>query len=131
MSQHLTRRSLYAAVAVVAASMPALAVGAVPDTELLTLGSDLEAVHTQREAFDRAHPDRDEDPFYERHWQLREDINGIRATTSAGLTIKARAAQMALHYDPENENEGEGSFRDLSCSLIDDFLELSKGGLHA
>ena len=57
---------------------------------------------------------------YHRHWAIREEINATPARTFAELEAKARAAEIALGLDASADCEGEGSFVELSRSLIAD-----------
>ena len=123
-----SRRRIAAALPLAGLALPGFGTGHNADAQLLALGSELEAVHAARAAFELAEPDADHDPFYEPHWEIREAINRIPATTITGLAVKGRAAQMAFHHDPSNECEGDGALRDLSLSLIDDLLEMLKQG---
>jgi hypothetical protein len=56
----------------------------------------------------------------ERHWKIREAINAAPARTFPELQAKARAAEIALDLDASADCEGEGSFVELSRSLIAD-----------
>jgi hypothetical protein len=56
----------------------------------------------------------------ERHWKIREAINATPARTLPALQAKARATEIARDLDASADCEGEGSFVELSRSLIAD-----------
>jgi hypothetical protein len=92
------------------------------DAELIKLGSELEEVHRQRLEIDGPDEYAKEEGLYTAHWALREKIEAIPAKTKTGRRIKARAVEMALHFDPDCECDGIGSFVTLSQSLCRDLL---------
>lgn len=55
---------------------------------------------------------------YKRHWALREAINATPARTFSDLQAMARAAEIAHNLDADAECEGNGSFVELSRSII-------------
>jgi hypothetical protein len=129
-----TRRAILSALPAAAIGIGAVkasrAAAAHPDAALIALGRELEdlhAIYLAELASD------DEDPTYDRHWQIRGLIEAIRAKTSAGLRIKARAVQMSLERDPGAECTSPGSFIELSKSLARDVIAspaLAIGGAH-
>lgn len=102
---HLSRRSVAALLPLAATATPAFAAKGQADSELLALGSELEAVHAARVAFDEAEPNAVYDPYWKQHWDLRERINRVQATTLAGVAVKAKV----LVYEKDLENLDEAS----------------------
>lgn len=90
-----------------------------PDAALLDLGAELERVQALRDAF-AASGSNGDDPHFDRHWDVREEIDRTPARTTAGLKVKARAAALALRYDQDAEMRGPGSYIGLSLSLFRD-----------
>jgi hypothetical protein len=93
------------------------------DAELFALAAQL----TECDALKSACPDNDDkqhEVLYNQHWNLREKINRIPATTLEGLRVKARAAEFAINSDPDAEFAGDGSFVDLCRSLNKDLLSM-------
>jgi hypothetical protein len=62
--------------------------------------------------------------LYLQHWDLREKINRIPATTIKGLRVKARAAEFAINSDPDTECAGDGCFIDLCRSINRDIFSM-------
>jgi hypothetical protein len=88
---------------------------------LVKLVADLEIADLERSRlYDAASADSEYLPACERHWAIREVINATPARTLLELRAKARAAEIALDLDAEAECEGDGSFVELSKSLISD-----------
>jgi hypothetical protein len=95
----------------------------VQDAGLIKLGADLEDVHRQRlEIEGTPAEEADDGRLYDAHRTLRETIDAVPAKTEAGRRVKARAVKMALHFDPDHDREGSGSFLSLSQSLCRDLL---------
>ncbi len=93
------------------------------DAELIKLGADLEEVHRQRLEIDgNPAENANEESLYAEHWALREKIEAIPGKTDAGRRIKARAVEMAFHFDQASECNMPGSFVTLSHSLCRDLL---------
>ena len=77
-----------------------------------------------REEFDRSNSDHD-DPHYDRHWQLREEIDALPACCLADLNAKVFAAYEAARHDADLSNEGPGSFVGLAQSIMSDICRLT------
>jgi hypothetical protein len=93
------------------------------DAELFALAAQL----TECDALKSACPDNDDkqhEALYNQHWNLREKINRIPATTIKGLAVKARAAEFAINSDPDTEDAGDGSFIDLCRSINRDLFAM-------
>src|SRR5271167_4397924 len=96
------------------AALVAIASSAVADAALVDLGAVAEC-----DVQEAACPDEDHQQFelfHDQHWRLREQIDGIVATTVEGLRVRAWAAKIAFKDDPGTENEGAGAFVDLARS---------------
>jgi hypothetical protein len=121
-------RSILAAGAGVAVTSSSAGASSTPnaraDSTLIALGADLVACDALKELC----PDDDDAQdaaLYEQHWDLREKINRIPATTLDGIRVKARAAEFAFKGDNTHEMEGEGSFVELCRSLNADILSMA------
>jgi hypothetical protein len=94
------------------------------DAELFALAPQL----TECDALNSACPDNDDkqhEALYNQHWNLREKINRIPATTLEGLRVKARAAEFAINWDPDNEcGVGDGCFVALARSINQDIFSM-------
>ena len=90
---------------------------AVADAALVDLGAIAEC-----DIQEAACPDEDYQQFelrHDEHWRLREQINGIVATTIEGLRVKARA-EIAFKDGPGMENEGAGA--EIARSISQDIV---------
>jgi hypothetical protein len=68
----------------------------------------------------------------ETHFALRRAIGTIRATTIAGLRVKAEATELAAQLDDDFFLcEGEGYFVELCRSINRDILSLAESGQSA
>jgi hypothetical protein len=132
MEKQPSRRLFLAASPAALAVFGALGGGdaAAPEDRLVTLYADLHRVHAEKAiaaALESEEGDEAFEKLYDRHWELREAINGIVATTLAGFRIKAMTAELAFECDPEIECRGSGSFLDLCQSLHRDLLAPGDG----
>jgi hypothetical protein len=96
------------------------------DATLIALGAELAACDALKSACPDGPDDGDEqyEVLYLQHWDLRERINRIPATTHEGLRVKARAAEFAIKEDTEVTCVGDGSFVDLCRSIKQDIFSM-------
>lgn len=120
-----SRRSILSALAAIPCVMAPAAFAAISAPgDLRHLGQELARVHQTRLALPEDTDEAEQDALYERHWQLREQINAIEATSLTGLKVKGAAAEMALQFDTDCDCSGAGSFVDLARSMIADIQRL-------
>lgn len=90
-----------------------------PDAELLKLAEELEENQRQRAAFDHS-GSMDEEPHYNREWELREAIDRSTVRSAKGLGVLARAFEIAHAHDVDVSCTGEGSAISLAVHLARD-----------
>jgi hypothetical protein len=96
-----------------------------PSADLLSLSANL----AECDALFAACPDEGNEraaSLYERHWSLRERIDRLPAQNLKELKAKAAAATLALKWDPDASNVGEGSFVDMCESINRDIVALAE-----
>jgi hypothetical protein len=97
---------------------PAAAQGAHPDVALLDLGRRLgEAWAFQRAVFDGEIPHGDWDGVYAASLAIVHEIEEIRATSLAGLLVKAKAFLFCTDTDPITPEELSGHTTELRLAL--------------
>jgi hypothetical protein len=131
MEKQPSRRLFPASSPAALAVFGALGVAVVAEEDRLgSLYAELVRVHAERAletAVEGEESGKAFEKLYDRHWELREAINPIVATTLAGFRIKAMTAELAFECDLEAECRGPGSFVDLCQSLHCDLLAVDGG----